>query len=758
LTIAATRIPGLLLLTATPMHAGAEGFLRLMNLVDPQAYHTNDLDSFRRRLRMRQQQATQIELLQPGVPTKIISDVLRDFGEEYADDPRLLKMLAEAQDSLTSDDTDRARRLAAVSDYLRETYRISRRVIRHRRDAASTRGYPVSGRQSHGIEVRDGARPLLDDFLNDWRALLSHYSGQAAAELFADGVAHVLAGPGPALEFIQARLVGADRQLVSLSSTELALLQNTAAALELHGTGTRADRLIAHIKATSRAGRKVLVFTSFTSQVHAVADSLRHCGALADSFAIHIADMSANTRDAEVNRFLYEPDCAILLADNSAEEGRNFQMVDELIHLDLPLSPNAIEQRIGRVDRFNLRARPSGTLTAYLVEPDSPWTQGQLHFLRDVAGVFDRSVATLQRPLAELEERVHGQLLSGGPKAFEIPVDQAAKMLVDERVEQDLLSEIEDTLTFTDFGDASYDDLLRFEESSGPVKDAFRKLMRTDGGIGLQARCVDAGEKIFKFRLSDARYGVRGLTPDECEELDRILPGRYTFDKVVAATQSAVTPIRIGEQLTDWLTNFLRTDERGRAIAVLTKTDQVSESQLWFGFDYLVQFDDSPLIAYAAETRKRLRRRGDAFFAPRIETVWTDGYLEAPTATRAVLTGTVGVAGQRPLRGRDWEHVLPHFPDWAERTARAAALAATIVDSRPAVTAARTDAISRVTAEAEHRIQILRARAVLHPGGQPRRGEIDSETSLMNQVDRGLRRLKVSMLACVAIVLLPDNG
>src|SRR6185437_9592212 len=108
-------------------------------------------------------------------------------------------------------------------------------------------------------------------------------------------------------------------------------------------------------------------------------------------------------RDDEVNRFKYRSECRVMIADNSAAEGRNFQMVDELIFLDLPLSPNALEQRIGRVDRFNLRAQKDGTRCTYLVEKESPWGQGLLHFLRDVTGVFDKSVATLQRPLDNLE-------------------------------------------------------------------------------------------------------------------------------------------------------------------------------------------------------------------------------------------------------------------------------------------------------------------------------------------------------------------
>ena len=117
------------------------------------------------------------------------------------------------------------------------------------------------------------------------------------------------------------------------------------------------------------------------------------------------------------------------MADDSAAEGRNFQQADELISLDLPLSPNALEQRIGRIDRFNLHARPGGTLCTYLAEPGSVWTAGLLHFLKDVIGIFSQSVATLQRPLDELATTSTTNCSVAGPQALEISAAAARQLL-----------------------------------------------------------------------------------------------------------------------------------------------------------------------------------------------------------------------------------------------------------------------------------------------------------------------------------------
>ena len=52
------------------MHAGARGFLRLLNLIDPEVYRLDDVEFFNRRLQMRQEQATKIELLRSNVLTE----------------------------------------------------------------------------------------------------------------------------------------------------------------------------------------------------------------------------------------------------------------------------------------------------------------------------------------------------------------------------------------------------------------------------------------------------------------------------------------------------------------------------------------------------------------------------------------------------------------------------------------------------------------------------------------------------------------
>ena len=375
---------------------------------------------------------------------------------------------------------DRELRLAAVADHLRETYRISRRVIRHRRDAARTRGYPVSGRQPVAIDLHDETRPLLDSFLDGLALAAGQRSRRAPRPADSSAPAsrvHWRARVPLSSSFGRDWRVQAG-PAVALDATERALLQNTAAALELRGTDARVDHVVAHVQSVRHADWKVLVFTSFTAQAHVLAEAFRQASGHPGAIALHTFDMTPADRDDEVNRFHYQLDCRVMIADSSAAEGRNFQMVDELVFLDLPLSPNALEQRIGRVDRFNLRAKPGGTRCTYLAEEGSPWA-----LACSISSVMSQGSSTgpsprFSGPWRTWKEGSRDHLLIDGFEAFNIPVAEAEQLMADERVELDLLSEIEDTQFFTDFSDASFDDLLKFEDSTKAVADAFRRLRR----------------------------------------------------------------------------------------------------------------------------------------------------------------------------------------------------------------------------------------------------------------------------------------
>ena len=94
-----------------------------------------------------------------------------------------------------------------------------------------------------------------------------------------------------------------------------------------------------------------------------------------------------------IARFRAHPECFVLVCDRSGEEGRNLQFADRVVHFDLPLSPNRMEQRIGRLDRIG-RDRPVRSTIFVGPECEGSLFAAWYAVLNDGFRVFDHSIAT----------------------------------------------------------------------------------------------------------------------------------------------------------------------------------------------------------------------------------------------------------------------------------------------------------------------------------------------------------------------------
>ena len=97
-------------------------------------------------------------------------------------------------------------------------------------------------------------------------------------------------------------------------------------------------------------GEKVLLICRFREMVLALAEALRGCSPA--KVGLFHEGLTLVQRDRQAAWFA-EPDGArILLCSEIGGEGRNFQFAHDLVLFDLPLEPELLEQRIGRLDRI----------------------------------------------------------------------------------------------------------------------------------------------------------------------------------------------------------------------------------------------------------------------------------------------------------------------------------------------------------------------------------------------------------------------
>ena len=103
-----------------------------------------------------------------------------------------------------------------------------------------------------------------------------------------------------------------------------------------------------------RRGEKVLIICAHAATAIALEEHLRLWGGALS--AVFHEDLTLVARDRAAAYFADEEKGAqVLICSEIGSEGRNFQFARHLVLFDLPLNPDLLEQRIGRLDRIGQR-------------------------------------------------------------------------------------------------------------------------------------------------------------------------------------------------------------------------------------------------------------------------------------------------------------------------------------------------------------------------------------------------------------------
>jgi ATP-dependent helicase HepA len=96
--------------------------------------------------------------------------------------------------------------------------------------------------------------------------------------------------------------------------------------------------------------RKVLLLCRYLEKVEMIEGALR--GRMNVKAAVFHEKLPLIQRDRNAAWFAEEDGAQILICSEIGSEGRNFQFAHHLVLFDLPLDPDLLEQRIGRLDRI----------------------------------------------------------------------------------------------------------------------------------------------------------------------------------------------------------------------------------------------------------------------------------------------------------------------------------------------------------------------------------------------------------------------
>ncbi len=666
----ARRVPRLLLLSATPVLGNAVEFLRVLHLLDPVVFPLDDLEGFKRRIASRQVVAEVVSTLVPQNVWGLGPDLER-LLENYPDDLLLVSKVGALQQVLdTFPDEESEQFLAALHDlktHLVESYRLHRRLLRNRRTAVSW-----------ATPRRANMRPVAftGQATATWRDRLETLRLSAAA------TGRLTPSIEQALLQSAVNPIGSAplRQALAQAGFDQPDLLAQAQAVDHAAQRLREDpaRVVAlcrQVRALLESpGIQIVIFCDRPEEADRVAQAL--AGEVGDRVARHEpvhVDEEGGVTAPHWEQFLNSPErTRVLVCDMRAEEGVNLHGGRKVaVHYDLPASPNRIEQRLGRLDRYGT----GDPIVSYVLLDDAnadeaAWACALDHGWR----VFSQSVASLQYLIEATAESLAREWVELGSLALETQAHQLGGE--DGWVQREVRQ-----LNHQDGLDAMANreipgmEALEDEDSDWVEWRAAFKAFAIEA---LQFHWHSEGERGAPSADIPFRVGytyrdsgrttllpLTGFLKHFLATVDQHAAGggarlpltqRYAFKRQTTTSRRGLAQgirlLRVGDPLVTSLEQFCANDDRGRAFAVwrVDRQYEVSDpsgADLYFRFDFLIRPSlPSEALDGASSAEKpshrmqaqALARKASTFLPPLAVRVWVQGNGEVAADPSDFLT------------------------------------------------------------------------------------------------------------------------
>jgi superfamily II DNA or RNA helicase len=411
------EIQHVLLLSATPIQDRKQEFLRLLVLLNPDLYGNMPLETF-----------SDMVDKQSRIQQRIYSVLgeIDDFESYHSSVKKRLAVIAkELKDTTlmelvnTIDETEQGQKLARhATAYICEHYRLERRVVRNRRQMLREKmperhlielAY-TPGTDSDGY---DEASALEQTFR--WLRSLDASDPSVLRDTIKPVMSAAFSSPWALQRELRRakandyELKGAVEQWVWAAEREMSQLQwyLDENPDRINGRLLRTVDFLEQEGLSSSESAKVVIFSAFTDTLTRLAAALRE--RLGESaVTMFTRDMERDKLQVSADEFQSSADCRVMLCDETGGEGRNLQFARMVIHLDLPWTPNALEQRIGRLDRLG---RPVDEPVISVVTYTRDTFEEKLFKLwHEGMSIFTQSLSGLEIISGEVSRRIDNAL------------------------------------------------------------------------------------------------------------------------------------------------------------------------------------------------------------------------------------------------------------------------------------------------------------------------------------------------------------
>jgi ATP-dependent helicase HepA len=649
----------LLLLSATPGIGNEDILLSLLKVLDPAIYKDETLDKFKEKLKRQTEHGVFLRTLKTNQSEFLLKRNLSKVSDLFPNDLYAKNLASKLLTSLgiESEEQEVNSLIIQLRSHLTETWRLHNRLIRTRR--IDTEGWEFQDRglkngneyNKENIKVITQPNSNVEDInesIEEWRSHLASNIDDLSIKKLTEIINRYIS----LLETSNAdyeifKKVIKEYIKCPVFSSEIKFLNDINDVISEYNYDMSINELSLNIKSFLNDIESTSIGVLFVTDPH-----------LAEKYLISLQKVIGNEKVLLFNEFNnssydlnVDLDIRIIICDKSSEEGVDFQFADAIIHLDLPLNPSRIEQRIGRLDRYG-RTKTNKIKHLIILPSDNdlhPWKVWK-ELLSDGFGIFNEPISDVQLKLEEITFGLHQNLFKFGSTGLEHDfnenddivgplIESIQSLIISERESLDeqyalnhLSLQESDSLNLRDeIEDSEYDE----KKLENDINHWLFKVLKF-----YKWKCDN---KAFEIKWSDKSTLVPKqqfwdmdniYTTDMWEgEFKSSLDRKLSYYRKESVENGDISLLRLGHPLFFTLQHYMEWEDRGTTFSTYRVVDDKfpiiipqGDIRIMFKLHFIVEAG-SPFKEKEHEynsNRHVYMRRADDYFPPQIFTVYID--------------------------------------------------------------------------------------------------------------------------------------
>ena len=649
----------LLMLSATPGIGNEDILLRLLQVLDPTVFENESLESFKLKVLQQAKHGSFLRTLKVNQSPFLLKRNLPKIQELFPNDKHAESLKEQILEIIDDDTKEEERHLLIkkLRTHLVETWRLHNRLIRTRRIDSEGWEFQERGEKDDGVYLNKNIHSLshpnkviteINSRIEEWRSYISLKLVEGSESFNNACNRYITLLESSNMDFNSFKQYLQDCIGNPIIDEEIKYLNEILSSIETYNYLKNCDEISLEIKRFLDDINKEsigVVFVSDTTLANKYVQSLQ---SIFNQESVSLIQELTGTLSA-----LSQSKLRVIVCDKSSEEGIDLQFADAIIHLDLPLNPSRIEQRIGRLDRYG-RAK-SLKIQHLIVLPTKddiyPWLAWYSLLLNGFK-IFNEPISDIQLKLESITLKLQNNLFKHGTLGFENSFDDTNN-IVGSLVEyiQTVVSEERESL------DEQYalNHLVYQENESLNIRDEIddaeydEKSLEQDVNHWLfkvlQFYKWNMDDKIFElqwhkntlvpkqqFWSNNAFVSTDMWEAEFMPSLNRDL-SYYRKDAVVNKNVSLLRP---GHPLFATLQHYMDWEDRGTAFSTFRVVDDKfpifiphNDIKIMFKLHYIVEsgFATDDLEQNYNSEHYLYLRRVDDYFPPKIFTIYIDENL-----------------------------------------------------------------------------------------------------------------------------------